>query len=152
MTAAIPKLGYYKLYDDSQDVEFATEGSACFDIRSYSKSAILISPGERVLVPTGLVFDIPKGYHLKVHIRSSVALKLGLSLANSTGIIDYDYTNELLLPITNNNRAMVQVIQPGTRIAQAELVKSASYQLKVVKTRPGQKTNRTGGLGSTGEK
>ena len=99
------KLNYYKLHNEVKDPQFATVGSACFDICAYLDNPVtvyrmnnhkekrstetiywtdieelqlLISPAERVLIPTGLIFDIPEGYSVRLHPRSSISLKKGL--------------------------------------------------------------------------
>lgn len=151
--------------------KMATKSSACFDLEynpsgknSYKgynsfnseferplgdKQSITIMPGDRVLVPTGLIFDIPEGYFLKVYIRSSVALKYGLVLANSTGIIDEDYTKETFILLLNTG-SNPYIIQIHDRLAQVELCKTPEVTLEA-STAPEQKTDRVGGLGSTGK-
>jgi len=115
-------------------------------------------PGDRLLVPTGMIFDIPEGYHLKVHVRSSTGIKKGLCLAHSTGIIDWDYTGQLYMPLMMNSSDDVSGvdIERGERLCQIELIKSEEYKLKHLKEPPSQKTDRAlgdaGGLGSTGDK
>lgn len=168
-------LGYYKLEDRVQDLEFATEGSACFDIRAhfnlftkinkYLKSGtkvgtvvsdgkintITITPGDRVLVPTGLILDIPKFYSVRLHPRSGTAYKKGLTLANCEGVIDSDYVDPLFVLLYNISDIPV-VIEDGERIAQAELVKNPKFIFHETKVRPARKTDRDGGFGSTGTK
>lgn len=113
---------------------------------------LTISNGERALIPTGLIFDIPFGYHMKLYSRSSVAYKSGVLLANSVGIIDEDYTNELFVPLYNASGRDI-CFEHGERIAQAEIVKTAEYcEFKESESPIPQKTDRTGGFGSTGNK
>lgn len=153
--------------------EYATEGSACFDLRaciedekyvSYNphnrkmelpvkianaKPSIQLHPSSRTLVPTGLIFDIPKNHVMKIYIRSSMALKYGLFLANSTAIIDSDYVDPTFIMIYNSCDTPITIYH-GDRIAQAEVVKYEKHTLVERATRPTQKTDREGGLGSTG--
>jgi len=177
-------LGIYPVHPDIPMPEFATMGAACFDLayNPHNKSwvsylpeveschaiieqhdkrpidtnngKLMIMPGDRVLVPTGMIFDIPKGYHVKLHVRSSVGVCMGLTLAHGTGIIDNDYTGEVYIPITNNTSARI-ALMPGQRLAQAELVKSEVYLIQKLNEAPGTKGNRkqgdSGGLGSTGK-
>jgi len=110
---------------------------------------LAINPSERVLVPTGIIFDIPDGYSVRIHIRSSIALKLGLNLANGEAVIDSDYVQESFVMLQNTTNHQIE-IQKGERIAQAELVWNQPVALELVE-RPHQKTNRTGGFGSTGK-
>lgn len=177
-TTGIP-LGIYKMHSDSHDILWATEGSVAFDVRAYLKkdtsvvvynelnkkmprptrdlkgqSALVMNAGDRVLVPTGLIFDIPEGYSLRVHPRSGLSIKQGLTLANAEGVIDWDYTNELFVALVNN-AAMRQPIFDGERIAQVELVKSITkpdITIRSMRKAPSQKTDRTGGIGHTGKK
>jgi len=158
---------YYKLHDDVNDPLQGTAGSACFDLCadlsengrelvSYenSKSVIvdnsfMISPNGRVLIPTGLVFDIRNGYSIRLHPRSGLSIKNGLALANAEGVIDSDYVEEVFVAIHNISSA-TQFIINGTRICQGELVKNEQFQLRSIEKRPEPKTNRRGGFGSTG--
>tara|TARA_Y100000004_G_C8701795_1_gene321954 strand:- start:60 stop:587 length:528 start_codon:yes stop_codon:yes gene_type:complete len=175
------------MYDDVLDPEFATEGSACFDISSYlgppvytesppnlvtvytmnnkkesrevkmwagPKSTFYTSaslyPGERMLVPTGLIFDIPAGYSLRLHTRSSVSLKQGLVMANSEGIIDSDYYHQCFIMLYNSSADEIRV-KHKERMAQGELIKTLDYSLKETTIQPERTTERVGGFGSTGK-
>lgn len=155
--------------------EFATEGSACFDLRacleeggkiiafnphnkemaipvkrdSQGKLFTQVQPSFRTLIPTGLIFDIPKGHVLKLYIRSSMALKFGLTLANATAIIDSDYVDPTHIMLFNMSDTPITLYH-GDRIAQAALEKNHTYTLSERKTAPERKTDRDGGLGSTG--
>ena len=146
-----------------------TSQSACFDLsfqgyhhntyEGYSQAnkpfkrvmnnQIVIQPGDRVSIPTGLILDIPEGYSVRVHARSGLSLKQGLVLANSEGVIDSDYVQEVMVLVHNISQNQL-VIKSGDRIAQAELVEDVKYSITESATRPGIKTNRTGGMGSTG--
>lgn len=146
-----------------------TTQSACFDIsfqsagkrtyKGYSNfnkpferqlnGQILLNPGDRVMVPTGLILDIPEGYSVRIHARSGLSLKQGLVLANAEGVIDSDYVEELFVLLTNMTDN-AQTINSGDRIAQGELVKNVEYAIVESVLRPVQKTNRVGGMGSTG--
>jgi dUTP pyrophosphatase len=113
--------------------------------------SITLMPGDRVMVPTGLILDIPDGYSVRVHARSGLSLKQGLILVNSEGVIDSDYVEELFVLLTNVSEN-AQVIKNGDRIAQAELVKKEEYALWEIFEAPAKKTDRDGGMGSTGTK
>jgi dUTP pyrophosphatase len=164
------ELKYYKMYDDVIDPNYATVDSACFDIRAYLKDdtrvkcytpsnreitvavfedALSIKPGDRMLIPTGLIFDIPKNHSVRIHVRSSVAFKQGLFLANAEGVIDSDYFHETFVMLVNTSMHTV-VIRNGDRIAQGELVKIESNLLTRTLDKPEQSTDRVGGIGSTG--
>lgn len=108
-----------------------------------------LEPGQRALIPTGLIFNIPKDHLIKLFVRSGVAWKQGLSLINSTGIIDYDYVEPVYVAMINNS-SETQVIFHKDRIAQARLEESIQHLLSEVKTKPKAKSTREGGFGSTG--
>jgi dUTP pyrophosphatase len=117
--------------------------------RQLSNGSIKIMPGDRILVPTGLIFDIPEGYSVRIHPRSGLSLKQGLVLANLEAVIDSDYVQETFVLLANNS-SVDQTINNGDRIAQAEMIKSEEYILWEIFDAPIQKTDRAGGLGSTG--
>jgi deoxyuridine 5'-triphosphate nucleotidohydrolase len=168
-------MNIYRMNEKAELPEYATKGSACFDIKACFKNgdrlkgvnswnkeqavavkgvstemdAFQLPPGIRVLVPTGLIFDVPEKHVLKLFIRSGLALKKGLSLSNGTGIIDSDYTLETFIMLQNNTDSLVKITN-GDRIAQGMLEKVV--QLKIAETtKPMELTERDGGFGSTGE-
>lgn len=167
----------YKVNKEATLPEYATDGSACFDVKacvkkgqrlkSYnnwnkemaivvkgvgnSEDAFQLPPDCRCLIPTGLIFDIPKGHVMKMYIRSGTALKKGLQLSNGTGIIDSDYVEETYIMVTNVTDSLV-TIENGERLAQCLIEKTLQEEIKETKTAPKQKTNRDGGFGSTGKK
>lgn len=139
--------------------DLAFQGSGKRDYNGYShmnkpfarpmNAAISIAPGERVLVPTGCIMDIPQGYSVRIHARSGTSLKQGLVLANAEGVIDSDYVEEVFVMLHNISGNAV-TINHGDRVAQAELVKNVEYNVEETPARPLPKTNRQGGFGSTG--
>jgi len=173
------ELKYFKLHDDVKDPVFSTKQSACFDVHAYlghSKSCLIqyydsnnvkqngvamkdthldevksfkLKPGERALIPTGLIFDIPEGYSVRGHSRSGLALKEGLVLANGEAVIDSDYIQETFIILVNISDRILS-ISHGQKIAQLELVRLEGYTLTQTDVQPIQKTDRVGGFGSTG--
>lgn len=164
------RLNIYKTDPNIVLPKFATKQSACFDIsfqaegkslyhgynktnapfsRPMSTGEIRLMPGDRILVPTGLIFDIPAGYSLRIHPRSGLSYKQGLVLANLEAVIDSDYVEETFIILTNTTE-VDQTIFHGDRIAQAEMIKQEEYILWEIMEAPTQKTDRAGGLGSTG--
>lgn len=164
----------FKLNPKATIPAYATEGSACFDlracfelgdrIRAYNplnrelliptklvgnKLGIQIPPQYRVLVPTALIFNIPKNTVMKIYPRSGLALKEALGLANSVAVIDSDYVEETFVMLINGSDNVV-VVSDGDRIAQAALEDAKRLVLEETPNRPSQKTDRAGGLGSTG--
>jgi len=150
--------------------KFGTKQSACFDVSACLKDqSILVYgpytekkiqsasddgvftlyPQQRAAVPTGLILDIPEGYSVRLHPRSGLALKNGVTMTNCEGIIDSDYVDELKIILTNTGADPFS-FSHGDRICQAELVKNLDYTLEQCYTAPKQKTDRNGGFGSTG--
>ena len=172
MAKSKPKLNYYKLDPSVKDPFFATKGSACFDIhasildgtkykvnqdtlnrtieRPVKGNSIQVFCMERVMVPTGLIFDIPEGYSVRLHSRSGLAWKDGVYLTNCEGIIDYDYVEPVFVMLTNISQSP-KTINNGDRICQAELVEKVYHSLIEISEPPTQKTERDGGFGSTGK-
>ena len=166
----IDNLRFYKLSSDVHSPVFATPGSACFDIFAYiPKGTIIkvhsnyerevcvreemfrIESNTRVMIPTGLIFDIQKGWSVRLHARSGLVLNQGLTLANGEGIIDSDYVKPVFI-IMQNISANIKIINNGDRICQGEMVMDHHYYLEEIKEKPTQKTDRDGGFGSTGTK
>ena len=131
--------------------ERKTDGAACFDIRTLDDIYLrtLNASDKATIVHTGLSFEIPEGYHMKVFLRSSVGLNTHLRLANQTGIIDSDYRGELKLLVENPAREPVD-IKAGTRIAQVMIEKNIPTSFSEVK-KLGETKRGKGGLGSTGK-
>jgi dUTP pyrophosphatase len=129
---------------------YATEGAAGADIRASipEKKSIVVKPGERILVPTGLSMEIPLGYEIQVRPRSGLSLKSPLMIVNAPGTIDSDYRGEINI-IVGNFGSEDYVIEHGLRIAQ--LVLSPVIQARYSKVNNLGATQRgSGGFGSTG--
>ena len=129
-----------------------TEGAAGADIRAslINRDTLVIAPGERKLVPTGLAVEIPLGFEIQVRPRSGLSLKTSLMVVNSPGTIDADYRGEVQI-ILGNLGSKDEIIKHGDRIAQLVLapVTRASYQ---VVAELGNTTRGEGGFGSTGRR
>ena len=181
-----PPLEYYKIYEDSQDLEFGTKGAACFDVGAYLKVGeecpntvngydkynrkierpinadyaglysddenngfVIIQPKDRLLIPSGLILNIPDGYSVRTHPRSSTGYKEGIHHPHDQGIIDCDYYHQLFLLFYNMTEIDIS-IRHNQKIVQSEMIKKPIYDIKQTKIQPSQKTDRVGGLGSTG--
>lgn len=181
-------LNVYRLRDDLELPTYGTSMSNCFDlsfqptentIKGYDKynnpisqyinpsGEISIYPGDRLLIPTGLIFKIEQKltvetfadvlreqpglaqYSIRLHPRSGLSLKRGLVLANAEGIVDVDYQEEVFVLLTNIS-AIGQTIKKGDRIAQAEVVCNTPVEFVVLTARPEKHSERKGGFGSTG--
>ena len=99
---------------------YATPGAAGMDLLAAVAAPLVIAPGARALVPTGLAIALPPGYELQVRPRSGLALKNGIILPNSPGTIDEDYRGELQVIVMNAGHEPFTV-ERGMRIAQAVL-------------------------------
>ncbi|HHN74081.1 MAG TPA: dUTP diphosphatase [Acidobacteria bacterium] len=127
---------------------YATEGSAGLDLRAAVEGEIVLAPGERTLVPTGLKLAIPPGFEGQVRARSGVALKAGVGLPNAPGTIDSDYRGELKVILINWSETP-HVIRRGERIAQLVIAPVARACLAEVEELP-DTSRSSGGFGHTG--
>ncbi|PHK93299.1 dUTP diphosphatase [Pseudoroseomonas rhizosphaerae] len=127
---------------------YATAGAAGFDLLAAVTAPLVIAPGARALVPTGLVMALPEGHELQIRPRSGLALKHGIVLPNSPGTIDEDYRGELQVIVMNAGDAPFTV-ERGTRIAQGVLAPVTRADWSEVETLPGT-ARGSGGFGSTG--
>lgn len=107
--------------------EYKTSGSAGLDLRADISGSIVIRPGMRMLIPTGLRLGIPDGIYGGVYSRSGLSLKVGLINANGTGIIDSDYKGEVGIIAYNISDKDV-TINTGDRIAQIIFQKYESIE------------------------
>ena len=174
----------FRLSDEVPVPAYGTSMSACFDlsfqpcgrfsIQGYDKwnnpcdrmcytGSVEINPGDRILVPTGLIMKIKSGpvsgdtvasinlpnYSIRLHARSGMSLKQGLVLANAEGVIDVDYQKEIFAMLTNISDMPV-TIKTGDRIAQAEIVRNYIAYFELVNSHPTPHSERDGGFGSTG--
>ena len=127
---------------------YATAGAAGMDLLAAVEAPLVIAPGARVLVPTGIAVALPPGYELQVRPRSGLALKHGIVLPNSPGTVDEDYRGELLVIVMNAGDAPFAV-ERGMRIAQAVLAPVVRARWHAVETLP-PSGRGAGGFGSTG--
>lgn len=102
--------------------EYGKVGNSGMDVKAWIPEAITLQPLERTLVKTGIYLDIPEGYEIQVRPRSGLALKRGLTVLNTPGTVDSNYTGEIGVILVNlSNEA--QTIEPGERIAQIVFAK-----------------------------
>lgn len=175
-TQTTHKLGIYKLADTVKTPVYGTKDSACFDIACHLDGVdevkiftpqndkitrpvevdvdgsryVLLRPFERMLIPTGLVLDIPDGYFVEINPRSSTPLKEGLTIANCTGIIDADYVEQLFAVGYNISQVPLK-IKNGERVVQAKLEEVRQVEFVLLDEKPQVKTDRVGGFGHTGK-
>lgn len=168
----LPELKIYKTHPDVPDVSFGSKGAACFDLRyapqgkgiiqyylphqtipgeMRADGVIRIKPQFRYLIPTGLRMQIPQGCSVRVHPRSGLAIKSGITLVNCEGVIDSDYIDEIFITLLNISTYDF-VVSAGDRIAQAEMMIAPKFKISYIKKPPVPTTDRKGGFGSTGVK
>ena len=130
--------------------EYETAGSSGMDLRAFVESPVMIMPGERALVPTGLFLEIPEGFEVQIRARSGLAIINGITLVNGIGTIDSDYRGEVMIPLINLGQE-VFTVHNGDRIAQMVVCSYVKAEIKLVDEL--DLTDRgTGGFGSTGKK
>lgn len=129
---------------------YETEHSAGLDLRAAlaEDESLLLGPGERVLVPTGLAFEIPPGHEGQVRPRSGLALRHGVTVLNSPGTIDADYRGEVKVILINHSQ-QPHTIERGDRIAQLVIAQVARAVLELVEDLS-ETARGAGGFGSTG--
>ena len=138
-------------YDPEFELPFyATEGAAGADIRASlpEKKALVVKPGERLLVPTGIALEIPLGFEVQVRPRSGLSLKSPLMIVNSPGTVDCDYRGEVNIIVGNFGKEDY-VIEHGLRLAQLVLAPVIQAKYSVTNTL-GDTKRGAGGFGSTG--
>ena len=180
-------LGVFALNSKAVLPSYGTSMSSCFDLGFYPTKDfvdgydsmnnpvlrpilhgnVTIFSGDRLLIPTGLVFKLREDhsvetfaditrekeelrqFSIRVHPRSGLSLKKGLVLANSEGVIDVDYQQEVFVMLTNISNTVTN-INIGDRIAQGEVVVNELVSIIQLKEHPTQYSERSGGFGSTG--
>src|SRR6187431_2923566 len=127
---------------------YQTERAAGLDLCAALAESKWLEPGQRLLVPTGLAFAIPDGYKGQVRPRSGLALKHGISIVNSPGMIDSDYRGMVQIVLINLGHEPF-LIEPLSRIAQLVICPVVQAELELVGELD-QTTRGAGGYGSTG--
>lgn len=152
MPSSLPKLGVICL-PHANGLElpaYETVGAAGMDLRAAlpEDRQIILNPGRRILVPTGLIFEIPLGFEVQIRPRSGLALKHGITCLNTPGTIDSDYRGEIQVLLINLGEEEFR-INRGMRIAQAVIAPVVQLQFEqrqeISMTERGEK-----GFGSTG--
>lgn len=129
---------------------YATPQSAGMDLRADLAEPIILAPGERRLVPTGLFIALPEGYEAQVRPRSGLALRHGVTVLNAPGTIDADYRGELKVLLVNHGDAPFAV-EDGERVAQLVVARHEVVAWQAVAELDA--TDRgEGGYGHTGTK
>ena len=128
--------------------EYKTLDSAGADLLAAVSEPVVLEPGQRTLIPTGLAIALPRGFEAQVRPRSGLALKNGITCLNTPGTIDADYRGEVGVILANLGQEPFTV-ERGMRIAQIVLARVVQLEWKEVDTLP-ESDRGTGGFGSTG--
>lgn len=127
---------------------YATENSAGMDLLSSNVEDVVIKPGKRVLIKTGIAIALPAGFEAQIRTRSGLAWKNGVVVLNSPGTIDSDYRGEIGVILINLGEEDF-VVTRGTRIAQMVVSQHKTAQLQEVEELD-ETARGVGGFGSTG--
>ncbi len=129
--------------------EYSTEHSAGMDIRAWTEDDIVMKPGERKLIHTGLYIELPEGYEAQIRPRSGLALKHGITVLNSPGTIDADYRGEIGIILINLGDEPF-TIRNGERICQMVISTHAQAEWNEAEVL-GETERGSGGFGHTGK-
>jgi dUTP pyrophosphatase len=127
---------------------YQTAGAAGCDLYAATQETLVLAPGSRAKVPTGIALELPDGYEAQIRPRSGLALKDGITVLNTPGTVDSDYRGELFALLINHGDQPFEIIR-GARIAQlvlAPIVRASFTEAKSI----GETVRGDGGFGSTG--
>ena len=127
---------------------YSSAEAAGADLRACVQEDIVLKPGQRYLVPTGLSIQLPVGYEAQIRPRSGLAIKNGISLVNAPGTIDSDYRGEVKIIMINHGDEDF-IIRRGDRIAQM-VIAPVTHGMFVLSDSLDETERGAGGFGSTG--
>jgi dUTP pyrophosphatase len=143
------KVLFRRLRPEAKVPDRAYAGDAGYDLAAAE--SVVLAPGERAVVRTGIAIAVPDGYAGLVLPRSGLAVRHGISLVNAPGLIDPGYRGELMVPLINHDRAETFEVETGMRIAQLVLVRAAEARFMSVELlEEGADRRGEGGFGSSG--
>lgn len=119
------------------------------DLHAHLEEAIVLQPGERKLIPTGLVIELPESYEAQIRPRSGLALKHGITVLNSPGTIDADYRGEIKVLLINLGQEAFEIAN-GERVAQMVIARHENVKWMVAEQLT-ETARGTGGYGSSGK-
>jgi dUTP pyrophosphatase len=127
---------------------YATHGSAGMDLMAAVGEDVVVSPGERKLIPTGIAIAVPQGFEAQIRPRSGLALRNGISMVNTPGTIDSDYRGPVQIILINHGSEPF-TIKRGDRIAQMVVAPVARAVFMESETLD-ETIRNDGGFGHTG--
>ncbi|MBU0666673.1 MAG: dUTP diphosphatase [Nanoarchaeota archaeon] len=129
---------------------YGTIGAAAADLLAAVNESVVLKSGESKLIPTGIHIELPENFMMHITPRSGFALKHGISIVNSPGIVDSDYRGEVGVILINHGKEDF-VVERGDRVAQATIIKAERAEFEIVNEL--SDTERSyGGFGHTGKK
>ena len=129
--------------------QFETTQSAGMDLRANIDAPVVLQPGDRALIPTGIKMALPDGYEAQIRPRSGLAYKHGITVLNSPGTIDADYRGDVGVLLINHGREAFTV-EDGMRVAQMVVAQYSQFEWESVEDLD-ETVRGTGGFGSTGK-
>ena len=145
----VVKIQYMKHQEGLERPSYKSDKASGMDLRAaIEEDNIVMEPGDRYLVPTGIKIQLPEGYEAQIRPRSGMAFKQGLTVVNAPGTIDNDYRGEIFVAMINLSGERQQIAR-GDRVAQ--IVICPFTQCTLMDTEELSETERgSGGFGSTG--
>src|SRR5690349_9240066 len=135
MRSVTPRVQIKKLRPDAIVPRYMTELAAGLDVHAAIDAPVMLQPGARTLIDTGLAIALPPGFEAQMRPRSGLAHKHGVTLVNAPGTIDGDYRGSVMIILINHGREPVE-IKPGDRVAQMVIAPVVQAQLEVVDELP----------------
>lgn len=129
--------------------QFETTQSAGMDLRANIDAPVVLQPGDRALIPTGIKMALPDGYEAQIRPRSGLAYKHGITVLNSPGTIDADYRGDVGVLLINHGREEFTV-EDGMRVAQMVVAQYSQFEWESVEDLD-ETARGAGGFGSTGK-
>ena len=127
---------------------YASEGAAGADLLAAIAEPVILKPGERAAIPSGIAIALPQGFEAQVRPRSGLALNHGVTVLNAPGTVDADYRGEIKVILVNHGSTSF-VVERGMRIAQIVVARIESARWRMSDALPGSERG-AGGFGSTG--
>jgi dUTP pyrophosphatase len=129
--------------------QFETTQSAGMDLRANIDVPVVLQPGDRALIPTGIKMALPDGYEAQIRPRSGLAYKHGITVLNSPGTIDADYRGDVGVLLINHGREAFTV-EDGMRVAQMVVAQYSQFEWESAEDLD-ETARGAGGFGSTGK-
>ena len=129
--------------------KYQTDHSAGMDLHAHLEESVVLNPGERKLIPTGLIIELPEGFEAQIRPRSGLALKHGITVLNSPGTIDADYRGEIKVLLINLGQEPFEIMN-GERIAQMVIARHETVKWMIAEQLT-DTVRGAGGYGSSGK-